>query len=221
VVVDVCVRGIARAHGSPVEVIMRREVSVRLDDVEGLVQADAPPPATARAKMARASFERIAKEERPRVERLLRKMLGDRCDIDDLAQCVFLESLRSLDRFRGEATLSSFITGVTVRIARRARRSTAWERRRTDLLTEPAARRPDASSALILKEQLERTAAVLERIAAPKREAFLLWALDGLTVDAIAARTRTSIPATRSRIFHARKELRARAERDDCLLELC
>jgi RNA polymerase sigma-70 factor (ECF subfamily) len=163
------------------------------------------------------ALARIAREERRRIERLLRKLLGERPDLNDLTQNVFVECLRALPRFRGDSGLSSFITGVALQIARRARRSNAWTLRRRSLEREPAGQTKDPMGALILREQLERTWVVLDRIAPLKREAFLLWALEGLTVGDIAERTCCSVSATRSRIFYAQKELRARAGRDAVL----
>jgi DNA-directed RNA polymerase specialized sigma24 family protein len=66
---------------------------------------------------------------------------------------------------------------------------------------------------------MRRVRAALDRIKPKKRIAFALWAFEGLTVAQIAELTGTSVPATRSRIFHAQRELREHARRDPWLRE--
>lgn len=167
-----------------------------------------------------AALEQVARSELPRVERLLRKLLGPRADLDDLVQIVFVETFRALPGFRGESALSTFVAGITVRVARRAMRPSAWWRRSSPLEEEPPS--PDSSPERRAEasERLRRVRGALEKISPKKRVAFLLWALEGLTVEEIAETTHTTVAATRSRIYYAQKELRARAERDPYLREL-
>jgi DNA-directed RNA polymerase specialized sigma24 family protein len=47
-----------------------------------------------------------------------------------------------------------------------------------------------------------------------------MYSVDGLTPQQIAEQTDASLAATRSRIFYAKKELGARAKKDDALREL-
>jgi DNA-directed RNA polymerase specialized sigma24 family protein len=60
----------------------------------------------------------------------------------------------------------------------------------------------------------------LMRLRAPKREAFVLWALEGMEPEQVAEVTGASLSATRSRIFYAQKELRQMADRDPYLKDL-
>jgi RNA polymerase sigma-70 factor (ECF subfamily) len=167
------------------------------------------------------ALDRIVKNELPRVERLLVRILGPRHDLEDLVQIVFLETCRALPGFRGESTISTFVGGITVRVARRAMRPSAWWRRRAPMPEhEPAGDTPPADRRAIAQEQLRRTRAALEKIAPKKRIAFLLWALEGMSFEEIAAMTDTSVSATRSRIFYAQKELKKRAESDPYLRDL-
>jgi RNA polymerase sigma factor (sigma-70 family) len=81
-----------------------------------------------------------------------------------------------------------------------------------------SADRPDDNA--LATEQLRRLQQALERIAPDKRIAFALWALEGIEVETIAEMTRTSVSATRSRIYYAQKELKALAAADPYLSEL-
>lgn len=166
-----------------------------------------------------AALDWLAKNELPRVERLLRKLLGPRHDLEDLVQITFVETFRALPGFRGESAISTFVAGIAVRVARRAMRPSAWWRRRGTMVDEPVA--PEAPERqVIAQEQMRRLRGALERIAPKKQVAFLLWAFEGLSVEDVAKLTDASVAATRSRIFYAQKELRAKAEKDPYLREL-
>jgi len=163
----------------------------------------------------------IARAEAPRVARLISRLLGPRSDLDDLVQTVFLELCRALPDFRGDSRLSTFVAGIAIRVARRAMRPTAFARRRAPMPDElhvgSDARTDDSAHA---NEQLRRVRAALEELSTDKRVAFLLWALEGLDPAEIGAITGASVPAVRSRIFYARKELRRVAANDPYLREL-
>jgi RNA polymerase sigma-70 factor (ECF subfamily) len=165
-----------------------------------------------------AALIALVRAELPRVERLLGRMLGPRADLEDLVQQVFVEALRS-GRYRGEGSPGAFIGGIAVQIAKRAMRGSAFSRRRADLLEEPVASTGCPESAYTRAVQLKALRAALSHLSPKKRVAFTLWALEGLKVTEIAALTGQSLPATRSQIFYAQKELRAFAERSPALRE--
>lgn len=166
-----------------------------------------------------AALERLARAESPRILGLLHAMLGPRTDLEDLIQVVFLETCRALPRFRGQSSVSTFVGGICVRVARRTMRGSAWTRRRSDLDFEPVAAEDPERSAL-QSEQLRRLHLALSRLSSKKRVAFLLWSLEGLEVSAIAELMQASVSATKSRILYAQRELRQRAARDPYLREL-
>lgn len=151
----------------------------------------------------------ICEAELPRVERLLGRILGPRRDFEDLVQNVFLELCRALPGFQGQSKLSTFVGGITVRVARRALRPSAYDRRRATMPEEVEAsgRGPEAEA--IARQRLARLHAALDQIAPKKRIAFALWALDGMSPAEIAEVTDTPINTVRSRIHHARQELMA------------
>jgi RNA polymerase sigma-70 factor (ECF subfamily) len=188
-------------------------------------------PAHERASLAIESLDRaragdpreleaIARRELPRVERLLRRLLGHRNDIEDLVQNVFVEMCKALPSFRGDSTISTFVGGITVRVARRAMRPSAWVRFRAPMPEEAPAGPHRTDDTAVAVEQLRRLDAVLAKIGPDKRIAFVLWAVDGKDAETIAKMTSASVAATRSRIFYAQKELKALAAADPYLADL-
>ncbi len=197
----------------------------------GVLQADAFVGRTGQSVASRESIERaragdprelqaIARAELPKVERMLRKLLGHRSDMEDLVQNVFVEMCRSLPTFRGDSSISTFVGGITVHVARRAMRPTAWYRFRSPMPEEapPGPDRPDANA--VVSEQLRRLHAALSKISADKRIAFVLWAMDGKDDETVAEMVGASVAATRSRIHYAQKELKVLAAKDPYLREL-
>jgi RNA polymerase sigma-70 factor (ECF subfamily) len=163
----------------------------------------------------------IAEQELPRVERLLGRILGRRHDMEDLVQNVFLELCRALPTFRGESRLSTFVGGITVRVARRALRPSAWARRRGPMPADveaEAKKGPEREA--IVASQLERVHRALDGIKPKKRIAFALYVFEGLSPAQIAEVTGAKEHTVRSRIFHARRELLEAARRDPVLAEL-
>ena len=154
------------------------------------------------------------------MERLLTRLLGPRSDLEDLSQTVFMEFCRALPGFRGDSRLSTFLGGITVRVAKRAMRPSAYRRFRGEMPAEVASRAHGPFERCEASDALARVRRALEGVGPKKRIAFLLWALEGMTPAEIAAMTGTSLSATRSRIFHAQRELRARARRDPVLRDL-
>jgi RNA polymerase sigma-70 factor (ECF subfamily) len=165
-------------------------------------------------------LEAIARRELPRVERLLRRLLGHRNDIEDLVQNVFVEMCKALPTFRGDSTISTFVGGITVRVARRAMRPSAWVRFRSPMPEEAPAGPHRTDDNAVAVEQLRRLDAALAKIGPDKRIAFVLWAVEGKDAETIAKMTGASVPATRSRIFYAQKELKALAASDPYLADL-
>ncbi len=154
-----------------------------------------------------AALRAICEAELPRVERLLGRILGPRRDFEDLVQNVFLELCRALPTFQRQSKLSTFVGGITVRVARRALRPTAFDRRRAAMPDEVEGPSEGPERSAIASERLRRLHAALDRVGSKKRIAFALWALDGMSPAEIAELTETPIHTVRSRIFHARHEL--------------
>ncbi len=158
-------------------------------------------------------------KEMPRVERLLLRMLGPRTDLEDLVQNVFLEACRALPGFRGDSSLSTFIGAITVHVARRAMRGSWWQRHKTHLTEEGPAHGPDPECAVISARHMQHIRRALERLTPKKRIAFCLWCLEGMEMNEIAALTGSTVSATRGRVLHAQRELRAIAAKDPVLRE--
>jgi RNA polymerase sigma-70 factor (ECF subfamily) len=157
-------------------------------------------------------FER----ERRHVHATLFRIVGSNHDMDDLVQEAFFEVYRSLRGFRGEASLRTWIDRCTVRVAY----AHFARRPRTPHLALAAAPEPESPSAearILAREATGRLYAELGRLDPKQRIAFTLHVVDGRPLREVASLTESSIVATKSRIWRARRALDARARKDAVL----
>lgn len=185
----------------------------------------APPPrwlAGCRAGEPEA-VTRMFEEYLPVLERVLGRIVGPGADLEDLTQITFIETLRALPRFRGDASFKTWITSIAVHVAQHHLRAGKY-RRTVALELVPEARLDDGAIApeerIDERRMARRLYDLLDRISPLKRVALLLFAVEGRPVEEVAALTGASSTATRSRVFFARRELRALIAADAELTEL-
>ena len=189
--------------------------------------APAPPPAwLAGAKAGDADcIGEMFRDHVGTVERVVGRLVGPTPDFEDLVQNTFAEAMRALPRFRGDASFKTWLTSIAVHVAQhhlragRVRRHVALE-----LVPEESYSLDDgrANAEQQLDERRLGPAlyALLDKIAAPKRVALMLFAIEGRSVEEVAALMGASQTATRSRVFFARRELRALIAADPRLCAL-
>jgi RNA polymerase sigma factor (sigma-70 family) len=160
----------------------------------------------------------LFRDQRGRVHRTLYRILGSNADMEDLVQDVFLEVFRSLDRFRGEARLSTWIARITARVAMHyfgRRRPPSQSLDALPFELESAS--PSAERVAVAREAARRLYQVLDRVEAAQRVAFALHVIDGIPLREVADITDSSLVATKSRVWRARREIEKRARRDPLL----
>ena len=165
----------------------------------------------------RSAFEQLMRRYNRRLYRLARASLGDEAEAKDALQDAYLSAYRSIGRFRGEATLSTWLSRLVLNACgERRRRSHRRENIVPILSTEramdSAARVPDGGEQpeqLVARTQIRR---VLERKVGELPEifrvVFMLRSVEELSVDEIADILAISPETVRSRHFRAKGMLR-------------
>lgn len=138
-------------------------------------------------------------------------LIGPGPDREDVLQQVFLELHRALPRFRGDSALSTFLYRITVNVAydhlrRRMRRSGEHDPAALDALLDDG-QTPEARARC--REDLRQIFDLLERIKPIKRIAFVLVAVEGLSLAEAAAQLDANTETVKQRVLHARRELLA------------
>lgn len=163
--------------------------------------------------------ERAAQDElyhrfRRQVAANLYRVLGDRTDLDDLVQEVFVIAFRGLERFRGDARLSTWLYRICVnvalgRIRTRKRRPAAIAVADLDAAaTDPSlTERPETPErSLERRREQERVYRALEALAPKKRIVLYLHEIEGLDLKQIAYLVESNPVTVRTRLFYARRE---------------
>jgi RNA polymerase sigma-70 factor (ECF subfamily) len=160
----------------------------------------------------------------PYLEGVLGRMVGPSLEVEDLLQSTFVAAIGAFPRFRGEAQVRTWLARIGVRIAQERLRSAGHRRRRDvpdlDAHHDKSARPVQAEHDLDTQRRIARLYEHLDAIGAKKRVAFMLHVFEGHPMEEVAALTGGSVPATKSRVFWARRELFRRASRDPLLKTL-
>ena len=112
--------------------------------------------------------------------------LGARGDVDELVQDTFVRAFGSLDAFRGESSLRTWLFTIERRLLLDRRRT---ERRRRDgegVEGHDAATEYDALDSLVADEAAQRVREAIERLTPTQREVFTLRVTEGLSYREIA-----------------------------------
>lgn len=171
----------------------------------------------------RQALDQFFRRYADRVERVIGRLVGPTPDLEDMVQTTFIEAIGSFQRFRGEASLATWVTRIAVHVAHHHLRRGVRRLTPIDLLppsAEPADHGRAADHVVGDRQIAARLHAALDGIKPKKRLAFLLHALEGHSLEEVAALMGASRAATKSRVWFARRELLKLIEADPALCEL-
>lgn len=173
-----------------------------------------------------AAFERLVAEHSGDVYALLYRLTSDAEEARDLTQETFLRAFQSINRFRGDANLKTWIYRIAVNQARNRWRW--WRRRKRDItvsldatdeqhkqslsatLRDNDAVDPEQETLAHEREGQLRDA--LLGLRQSYREAVILRDVEGFSYEEIADTLEISIGTVKSRISRGRLELRRKLE---------
>ena len=166
------------------------------------------------------AFREMVEEYRDRVFSLTYRMLGSREEAEDLAQEVFITIFKSIDSFRGDSKLSTWLYRVTANhcknrikyLARRHDRDRAELTERIEggdgatLATRRPSARPDAQLEGAQMEQILQHA--IAELDEEQRILVILRDVEDLSYEEICAITELPDGTVKSRLHRARMALR-------------
>jgi RNA polymerase sigma-70 factor (ECF subfamily) len=156
-----------------------------------------PPPPDAQALTLRAIFE----AEAAFVFRVLRRLGVPERDLDDAAQDVFVVVHRKLPEFEPATPLRSWLFGIARRVAAaRCRRGYQRHEVTTGDLELSTVAAPDEQG-VDARQLLNRA---LFELDAAKRDVFVLYELEGLSMHEVAAAVGCPLQTAYSRLHAAR-----------------
>jgi RNA polymerase sigma-70 factor, ECF subfamily len=149
---------------------------------------------------------------RSEVARLVFRMLGPSHELEDLVQEVFVQVMRSLPAFQGNAQFSTWLYRVTVNVVLMHRRTLSRRPRLVQEELAPPVSDPEPSPEDQVSSRF-RVAAfyrALDQLSEKKRVVFVLHELEGIAPAEIATIVRAPVLTVRTRLFYARRELAKR-----------
>jgi len=172
------------------------------------------------------AYERLVGEHSGDVYALLFRLTSDAEEARDLTQETFLRAFQSIDRFRGDASLKTWIYRIAINQARNRWRW--WRRRRRDVTVSLDAtdeQRDQPLTATLANENSpspeqqtlahERESQLREALCGLRqsyRVAVILRDVEGFSYEEIAQTLQISIGTVKSRISRGRLELRRQLE---------
>lgn len=144
-----------------------------------------------------------------RVYRFLLRLLQNEASAEELLSDVFLDAWRHAGRFEGRSQVSTWLIGIA-----RHKALGALRKHTTDTLDEAAAERiedPADGPEVVLAKRETGTIlrGCLDELSAAHREIIDLVYYHGKTIDEVAALIGVPTGTVKTRMFYARKQLRA------------
>jgi RNA polymerase sigma-70 factor (ECF subfamily) len=164
-------------------------------------------PALAEQARTRLDLRALYDEHGDRLRAAILRLGAPWADCEDLLHDVFIVALRKQREFEGRSAATTWLYGITIKIVAGARRRARL--RRFLGLGEVT------DAALATRGLFEQSEAhevvyrVLDRMAHKKRTVFILFELEGLSGEEIAAALGCPLKTVWTRLHHARREFRA------------
>ena len=167
-----------------------------------------------------AAYDHLVEERSGDIYALLYRLTEDAEEARDLTQETFLRIFQSIDRFRGDADLKTWIYRIALNQARNRWRW--WRRRRRDVTVsldadsrdeKPLSDRlrysgTDPEQDVLLRERELALRQALRSLGRLHREVVILRDVEGLTYEEVATTLEISIGTVKSRLSRGRQDLR-------------
>lgn len=158
------------------------------------------------------AFERLMRQHNRRLFRVARSILRDDAEAEDAVQEGYIKAHRAIAGFRGEASLSTWLTRIVVNQALAQRRRpgrTDSPGSADDMPERDVDSVPETPETLAMRDELRR---LIERavdgLPEAHRSVFMLRAVEGLSVEETSASLGISPANTKVRLLRARARLR-------------
>lgn len=150
----------------------------------------------------------------PTIERLCRRMSTDQASVDDVIQETCIAMLRSLGRYRGDASFSTWLYTLARTHHSRALRANRRHHVRVHRLHAHLSTIPqtDISDSFTCSTRWSQVNRALVELHPLDRTIFELREIQGYSAAEVSGITRLSISAVKTRLHRARKRIRTLLE---------
>jgi RNA polymerase sigma-70 factor (ECF subfamily) len=166
-----------------------------------------------------AEFEQVVRHNQRRIFRLLLVLVRDTDTAENLTQDCFLRAYQKRASYRGEASVSTWLTRIAINLARdygRSRRVGFWRKLlcSSDEAAQLAAGRvPDtglsAEQQLLRGETVTAVFGAMGRLTPQQREVFVLRFVEDMSVEEVAAAMGREVGTVKTHLHRAVQRIRA------------
>ena len=155
----------------------------------------------------REKYALLVKEHQETVANLCYKLVGNKLDVEEVTQQVFVELYTALPRFRNESRLSTFIYRITVntvsKMLKHDRRYVSYD----TTYESPGDYQQSREEQIIKDEQTRRLHTAIGRLKHEQRTALVLYTFNDFSYNEIAEVMQVTLAKVESLIFRAKKNL--------------
>jgi len=144
-------------------------------------------------------------------DRLLRSaclLSGNQTDAQDLVQDTLVQVMQSIQSFRGESLLYTWMHGILLNLIRRRLRQQSRLEYNNDLPDQMEAPPPMETERLDLEKASSAMRKALQALSPPHREIIVLRYFEAMKIEEIARHLRISMGTAKSRLHYATQCLR-------------
>lgn len=191
------------------------QVPVRLIDTEALTDEELVGRARAREE---AAVRTLTRRYNRRLFRVARSILRNDAEAEDVVQETYVRAFTGLDKFRGEASFSTWLTRIAMNEAlgrlRRRRPTVEWttygaDRAQAEIIQFPVSAAADPERTMAqgeIRTVLER---LIDELPGSFRAVFVARIVEGMSVEETAALYGLKEETVKTRLHRARTLLRA------------
>lgn len=151
----------------------------------------------------------IVERYQQHVANLTYKLCGNRLDVEEVTQQVFVELYLSLPRFRFDSKLSSYLYRITVNVVctqmNKQRRFVSADSQ--EALPEMRSEDRNAQQEMVYREQMDQLRRAIGHLKEEQRTALVLYTFEDFSYQEIADTMQCSLSKVESLIFRAKKNL--------------
>jgi RNA polymerase sigma-70 factor (ECF subfamily) len=156
-----------------------------------------------------AMYEVLMRRHNRTVYRVVRSIVRDADDVEDVMQQAYVSAYAKLDQFRSDARFSTWLVAVALNEARGRLRKRTLRALADAANAEPPAETPATpESEVAMREYVALVERAVERLPTPYRTVFVLRHVEGLGTAEAAAALDVSEDVVKTRLHRARVLLR-------------
>ena len=171
------------------------------------------------AMLELADFDEVVRVYRPRILRFLLSSLADRDAAEALTQECFLKAWSARHQFRGDSSLSTWLTRIAVNLMRdhlRSRSLRFWQKTRgsaldvLDISDWIPDGRSSPESLAVARQRVAEVWRAVENLSAQQRTVFVLRFVEEMELDEIATTIGMNLSTVKSHLYRALAVIRER-----------